>query len=115
MVERSEDKGYLIDRLPLKVIESDIWGFSANTLKNVAVTDADNSVSIYPNPVTDILYINSRQGIQSIDIYNAAGSLVKRADYSNNSGINVQSLPSGVYVLVLKSEDGQSSFKFSKK
>ncbi|PXV69013.1 putative secreted protein (Por secretion system target) [Dysgonomonas alginatilytica] len=72
-------------------------------------------MSIYPNPVTDILYVNSQQAILSFDIYNIAGSLMKKADYSGNNAINVQSLPSGIYVLILKSAEGQLSFKFSKK
>ena len=57
-----------------------------------------NSVKVYPNPVADILHLETHLNIQDkISIYNLTGTLVKQLDYSNV--INVSPLRSGVYFL----------------
>ncbi|MEY8847655.1 T9SS type A sorting domain-containing protein [Psychroserpens sp. XS_ASV72] len=55
-------------------------------------------ITIYPNPVTDILYIQSPQKLSSIQLYDALGKLV--ADYKNDLGeLHLGHLPNGVYLL----------------
>ena len=58
-------------------------------------------LSVYPNPVTDKLYLTNHDGdLQTIRIFNAAGQLVLQHPVNGNPlvEINVTSLPKGFYV-----------------
>lgn len=57
----------------------------------------DEGISIYPNPATDVLYINCAKPITSVQLYNSLGQLVN-SQLSNNA-INITGLPGGLYVL----------------
>ena len=70
----------------------------------VPVTDiAENAVpeiSVYPNPVEDILNITSSVEITEIEIVNVMGQIVLRKDVNSDSTVcNVAGLPSGVYMV----------------
>lgn len=63
-----------------------------------------NNLMVYPNPSSDILYIEAigkNQGILNYRIINAVGELVKRGDINYNSAnsLSVNEIPSGVYFL----------------
>ena len=76
------------------------------------------TLSIYPNPVTDKLYLTNLDGnIQSINIYNASGQLILQHPVNGNPliEINVTSLPKGFYVGTATMRDNQkATFKFVK-
>ena len=68
------------------------------------VTDIEdnvaNEISLFPNPVTDILNITSSEQISEIEIVNALGQVVKRVEVNaDNVVCNVEDLMSGVYVV----------------
>lgn len=70
-------------------------------------------VSIYPNPVNDVLNIQSVNNIESISVYNFFGSKV--LVYNNVvKTINTSSLDSGVYILETRFDVGKSILKFIK-
>lgn len=72
---------------------------------------------IYPNPVTDVLYINSQYSATvSYSIYNSLGQIIKSGDISLNSnqGINTSSLSQGIYIIKINNEEKSKSFKFIK-
>ncbi|PWN64754.1 DUF5074 domain-containing protein [Chryseobacterium oncorhynchi] len=52
---------------------------------------------IYPNPVTDILYIKTQEKVINVAIYDASGKLVN-TQFSNGQ-VNVSMLPKGMYIL----------------
>ena len=56
---------------------------------------------VYPNPATDVVYIESPEAIAGITVYNAAGSCVIRAEGNGatNSALQVEMLPAGVYFI----------------
>jgi len=73
---------------------------------------SDNPITIYPNPVTDILFIDySDIDHTRITIYNAAGKLVLLS--KKTSMISVDELDAGIYLLTV--EDMRSGFKFLEK
>ena len=43
------------------------------TIGNVSIAENEITSEIYPNPVDDKLYINSRDNIEEIEIYNLLG------------------------------------------
>jgi len=62
-------------------------------------------LEIYPNPIIDYLHIkNTKQPIESISIYNLLGVLVYNKSY-NESSIDLQNIPSGVYFIEVKSNN----------
>jgi hypothetical protein len=73
-------------------------------------------VSIYPNPVSTMLYFNNIDGIKTIQIFNILGEAVERTNVSgNNTIINVSDLSKGIYFISMINSDGIiSTKKFSK-
>ena len=85
---------------------------SVNATLSVGPIDINDFVKVYPNPATDYLFIKSNLNYQST-LYNVAGQRVMQ---SNAKTLNVVDLPSGVYLLQLKSENNSiSTFKIIKK
>ena len=66
---------------------------------------ADKAVALqlYPNPVTDRLNISTNTPINNIHIYTITGQLVK-IFYKDMSTINVSSLASGTYLIVITTD-----------
>ncbi|ESU25329.1 hypothetical protein FLJC2902T_31370 [Flavobacterium limnosediminis JC2902] len=72
---------------------------------------------LYPNPVNDILNIETKQTIEvsSINIYNQLGQLVVVVPNAQNiSKVDVSNLPSGNYFIKINSDKGTSNTKFIK-
>ena len=70
------------------------------------------NLSIYPNPVENSLFISGNDTPISVSIYNVLGKEVLSIKNTNN--INVQALPSGVYVIRISDGVGQTNRKFIK-
>jgi len=65
-----------------------------------------DAIAIYPNPVTNILFIEHVNN-SGIEIYNSNGSMViSRHNNDNNAKIDVSSLPGGIYLVKINSEAG---------
>lgn len=77
--------------------------------------EQQNQVSLFPNPVESILYINVNNAeILSISVYNMLGQLTLSASHQN-SEIDVSSLSHGNYILKVVSDKGISTSRFIKK
>lgn len=69
-------------------------------------------LSIYPNPATDFINIyNVKHQIEKVAVFDLSGKLMLS---DNKQKINVSRLPSGVYLLSVKTEVGFKNFKFIK-
>ena len=66
------------------------------------VAETISNLSIYPNPVKDVLTIEG--SYISVDIIDVSGKLVLSSEYIKT--INVKSLSNGVYMLNIKTENG---------
>ena len=66
------------------------------------VTETISNLSIYPNPVKNVLIIEG--SYISVDIIDVSGKLVLSSEYVK--AINVKSLSDGVYMLNIKTENG---------
>ncbi|MFV9551165.1 T9SS type A sorting domain-containing protein [Algibacter sp. PT7-4] len=73
----------------------------------------ENSVKLYPNPVTNRLFLKSTEKIEAVLIYTLSGQLVKLANTINN-GIDVSNLSSGFYLISIKSNSVSVNKKFLK-
>ena len=64
-------------------------------------------VAIYPNPVEDYLTVDCGGAIDSVDIFNAGGLLVKSAGgYDGCASVYVGDFPAGYYIVVVKTDNG---------
>jgi Secretion system C-terminal sorting domain len=88
----------------------------ADYSKVVVVARGRNiSTSVYPNPVSDRLFVDAEAASQLV-VYNALGLEVLEQSNIGAEGMEVTSLPTGTYLLVVKSEAGDviSTQKFMK-
>jgi hypothetical protein len=86
--------------------------FESETLS----VDSENAISfsVYPNPTTDVLNIQSANtlDIQNISIMDMSGKQSK-ATFNNNQ-VDVSHLQSGMYILNVETDQGNESIKFLK-
>ncbi|WP_035646254.1 T9SS type A sorting domain-containing protein [Flavobacterium sp. ASV13] len=72
----------------------------------VATEPETSKVVLYPNPVSDMLYISkSTQTVEQVLIYNMSGTLVKSAEKDTES-IDLSALISGTYLVKVNTNDG---------
>ncbi|SFB04250.1 Por secretion system C-terminal sorting domain-containing protein [Flavobacterium swingsii] len=67
-----------------------------NTLSSPDFSQNNLKVAVYPNPVSDILNIETETEIKSVEIYNLQGQKIKTA---LSKQINVSDLASGIYMV----------------
>nr|WP_321237448.1 discoidin domain-containing protein [uncultured Psychroserpens sp.] len=79
-------------------------------VETLGVTDSvlEESISLYPNPASDVIRINntSNIGLEGITVYDMNGRIVIQhlvTDNSHNQTINVSELSSGVYMVQIYS------------
>lgn len=92
------------------------YNFTAAPL-GIDKKDVVNRLSVYPNPVSDILKIANADNLAnaSFSIVDILGKTVIQSKALSNAVIDVSALSSGVYVLSVSSEEGAKQFKFQKK
>ena len=75
----------------------------------------DNYFIIYPNPVDEVLNLNTKQAteIYSLTIYNLLGQQVQTTTNPTNT-VDVSSLKTGNYIIKVVTDKGVSSSKFVK-
>ena len=74
-----------------------IWKWSDFSLSQDEISNESN-FKIYPNPVNNILYINSANEINSI-VYDITGKEVLK---SNSKNINLEELSKGIYIIKIR-------------
>ncbi|MCK5788822.1 MAG: T9SS type A sorting domain-containing protein, partial [Chlamydiia bacterium] len=94
---------YSVDNLSIKE-------YAATAVENIAV---DNNLSVYPNPVEEIMNVRSATDIHSISVTNIVGQEMLNANISSNrtAEINTSDLNSGVYVVRVVDTNGEISTK----
>lgn len=86
--------------------------FCVNT---TSIHEIENVVNVYPNPVNDILNINSDQFISFIEIVDINGRTILHQDIlSKAHGLDVSQLSEGIYILRVTQNGTISSVKFAK-
>ncbi|STD05580.1 DUF7619 domain-containing protein [Chryseobacterium carnipullorum] len=87
------------------------------TVKNVLATSevskGNDMVTIYPNPVQNILNIQSKNTVIKAEIYDANGRMIISASVTGSS-INVSELTKGNYIIKLFTKDKTVTHKFIK-
>jgi hypothetical protein len=99
----------------------DVTGAPIEVTGSLSVAENElNGIKIYPNPVADYLNItnSNRLNIRSVDFYDVSGRIVKSIKMNNsatNSRLDISEFNSGVYFMILNSDDGQLTKQLLKK
>lgn len=81
----------------------------------MSVSDQEQlNISVYPNPVANVLNISSHKTIDAVQIYSLEGKLLINAQQDLNK-INVSTLPKGTYILTVHTGKQIRTFKITKK
>ena len=84
-------------------------------VKADAIEEKNASFDIYPNPVNDRLVIETEATIDAVTIYTVTGVVVySEVDYNNNT-IDVSDFANGVYIMKVRTENGEAVQRFIKK
>lgn len=100
-----------------KVSSADIGGTAGNSTIPSGVTCVNSTTALYevsteileifPNPATDMVYINNNTMFTNVKIYNAFGQLVSNTLLnSTHASISIDFLKKGVYFLCLENKSG---------
>ena len=113
-----------INKLSFTLSSSDTGQFGMNTpayfcfdnityqnTSNIVNLNTNTSLTIYPNPAINALYINKK--VYIVNIYNSNGCKVLTD--SNKNSIDISSLPSGLYVVELIFSNNSQWHKFVKR
>lgn len=83
---------------------------------SLAVSEASKAearISVYPNPVSEVLTIKSKEKISTVEIFDQSGR--KMNVNLDGDKINVRNLAAGNYIINIETKDGKTTEKFIKK
>lgn len=99
-----------------------------NTNQVIEITEGSNllsvnelvkeNINIYPNPVNNVLFLNSKNSIKKYVLYNVYGQELMNLtllDFSNNTEVDFSNLNVGWYVLKIVTNQGKYFRKIVKK
>jgi hypothetical protein len=91
------------------------WEASNDIITSATVLYAENKLSLYPNPVSDILNIKAGTEIISISIYDISGRLIL-SEYcaGKQCSVSMSNLANGTYIVQVITVDGNSIEKIVK-
>lgn len=120
LTEVLEEETYLVDETTYYVTQS-IDGCESEALAitvhlALGVNDLTNSaISIYPNPVVDILNINSKLKVDSVEVYDLSGRKVLSATQLVNGQLDMSNYAAGTYLIRIQSGSQIQNFKLIKR
>ncbi len=85
---------------------------------SIKKTKLHSNLHIYPNPMTDILYIDSQQDIIGLKMFDVLGKeivAIKDSSMLSNKQINISNIESGMYVVKVFTLEGAVTKKIIKK
>lgn len=92
---------------------SNVYGtIDIEVIQQVGLTDLNkNNMTIYPNPVNELLTIDTDQTIQEFKIFAISGKMVQSG---TSSSFSVEQLEAGIYILNVITESGMVQKRFIK-
>ncbi|MCX6309070.1 MAG: T9SS type A sorting domain-containing protein [Bacteroidia bacterium] len=99
------------DGLPAAPFKTDTWNNSIIISSVLSAVDVVNSQhhTIYPNPVKDILFIESSEVMKSVYIHNVSGKIILKKNVENKSKVelNTSSFQPGIYLIRVHEKSGR--------
>nr|WP_256333793.1 T9SS type A sorting domain-containing protein [Epilithonimonas sp. FP105] len=89
--------------------------YTLDVKESLATSDINkNNVSIYPNPVKNVLNFNGAKNISKVEVYNVAGQKVRSVENLSDNKIELSNLTKGIYIIRANIDGLVKSFKFIK-
>ena len=108
------DYTYNTNTSPL-VITTNTANTTFQTL-SVSVNSVDSSISVYPNPTSSIINIESDDDIRTVELYDIYGRLLQtNLTASEKTILDISQRTEGTYFLKITSDKGQKVEKIVKK
>ena len=86
---------FLVENNPSDSVCVDVKYTSSSAVMNID-NHSIHSSSVYPNPVKDILFLDSNTPTEFV-LYDMLGSQVYKEEFTSSSNINVSSFEAGIY------------------
>lgn len=79
--------------------------FECNATLSTNNLELNTDVSIYPNPVKDVLHINTIFKVENIEIFDMKGQLLESSNKPTQT-ISLENLNAGIYLLIVQTDVG---------
>jgi len=90
-----------------------IWGTHVGDTWNQNLstdTFETSSIKLFPNPITDKLYVSGKEQNYNISVFSSEGRLVLKQQVANNNYLDLK-VASGLYLVKIETENNQSLVK----
>jgi hypothetical protein len=94
------------------------WGIEGNNFvfsedcSTLGVAEQDVvSITLYPNPIQDQLFIKTKNSLQTATIFSVTGQVVSIYDMANATTINTSKLSQGLYFITIEDIEGNNVTK----
>lgn len=112
-LSQTPDAGYIL--AGYKYFEdttSDVWLVKlGGSSMEVQQFDKSRNIMVYPNPSSDLVFIQSEEKISNISVKNMAGQTVQIIHQKNIQSVDISGLVEGMYILEMKDHKGDHSFQ----
>ena len=88
---------------------------TANFVSTEGVEELEASFNIYPNPVSDMLFIETEVEVEEVVVYDVYGRQQSMVNGQQSTVIDVSNLNSGVYFVKVVTSEGEAVKRFIKK
>ena len=92
----------------LRMVDKD-QTFAYSRIQSVQFDGLAKDLTVYPNPVSDKLFLRDFKEITSIQIYDLNGKAVYQANASTTGEVNISGLGSGMYIVKIGRSNGLAS------
>jgi hypothetical protein len=107
-------QGYLLPRVMCAL---DLEGAACSTEDSVNEIKENNSLVVYPNPASDVVFLEAKENILSVAVYNVAGKLVASLEgkSGNRLEVSMTDYTPGYYSFQVRTASGISTERVIKK
>ena len=97
--------------------DSPIFSFTTAAADPLGIEEASlNAFNVSPNPVKDVVTINTTSGFDTVEVFNQLGQSVLKSSSSlmNNNRLDLSSLNPGIYLMRIRSNNKSKTLKIIK-
>lgn len=92
----------------------EVFGDAYIVPDNISEAKKDLSIKLFPNPVSEMLYVESKNKIQKIEIFNLMGQKVNEIELDKyNTSIQTAVYDNGLYIVKVKTTEGEKIRKIN--
>ncbi len=87
------------------------------TMASVGLDELSSSLNIYPNPVSDRLYIETDAVIEEVIVYDIFGrcKITEAQRHKDTKSLDISDLSNGIYFVKIRTADGETVKRITKK